>query len=293
MKIQGPNRAPLFIPLLMLQLGELFFRGRIEMGDFTRDLLEEKTILYYNGKDLQESKQEVIHEVPLTVFFNGEEVVTLLCSPMDQKALAVGFLRSEGLIKGEEELMGVHFEGEKGIVYVEAKGEGDWNLLLQKKRTITSGCGGGTTLYRASDLLQLKKIRTETRIKPLWVSLLLQELQRRSHLYRRTRGIHSSAFSQGEEIVLYAEDIGRHNAVDKLIGKNLLGTQLPVHALISSGRISSEILLKAARVSIPIVISRAAPTSLSVKLAEELGITMIAFVKGQSFKVFSYPERVS
>lgn len=257
------------------------------------DLAREKEIHFYQKGEVVAGEQEVIAEVPITVFFNGEELVTLLCSPIDVEALAVGFLRSEGLIKNREDLLSVDYDEKKGLLYVEVGRDREWDILLQRKRTLTSGCGKGTTLYRASDLLQIEKISSTITLKPQWVFSFLKELNKRSDLYRRTRGMHSSALSQREEIIFFAEDIGRHNAVDKLIGKVVLHPHpLEVDSLISSGRISSEILLKAARAGIPVVISRAAPTSLSVELAIHLGITIIAFVQSQSFKVFSHPERI-
>lgn len=256
-------------------------------------LLREKEILYYQQGVVSQGEQEVIEEVPITVFFNDEELVTLLCSPVDVEALAIGFLRSEGLIKRREDLLSLDYDEKKGILYVEVGGDGDWSILLQRKRTLTSGCGKGTTLYRASDLLHIEKNTSTIKLEPEWVLTFLRELNQRSELYRRTRGMHSSALSHREEIIFFAEDIGRHNAVDKLIGKVLLHPDpLQVDSIISSGRISSEILLKAARVGIPVVISRAAPTSLSVELANHLGITIISFVQSQSFKVFSHPERI-
>lgn len=261
--------------------------------DTMKALVKEKKILYYKQGEVTNTEQEVIEEIPLTVFFNGEEFITLLCSPVDVKALVIGFLRTEGLLREREDLLSVDWDKEKGIIYVEVGGDGDWDRLLQRKRTLTSGCGKGTTLYRASDLLQLERVEDERRIRPQWILSFLKELNRRSNLYRRTRGMHSSALSYKDEILFYAEDIGRHNAVDKLIGKIILDPRpLKIDSLISSGRISSEILLKAARVKIPVVISRAAPTSLSVELAEELGLTIVAFVQGENFKVFSHPERI-
>ncbi len=267
--------------------------SEIDHNSSIPDLAQELEIINVSTEEMQKDTRELICEVPLTIFINGEEFVTLLCSPCDQKELAVGFLRSEGLITDSSDLLSLELDAGRGLVNIEVAEHEEWGKTLNKKRTITSGCGGGTTLYRASDALNIKKNESSILIEPAWIISSLNEMQKKSFLYYRTRGAHSSALAREGEIILFAQDIGRHNAVDKLIGRALLEEiKLEGCVICSSGRISSEILLKAARMNIPAVISRAAPTSLSVRLGKELGITVVGFVTGKSFKVFSHPERV-
>jgi FdhD protein len=255
--------------------------------------MEERRIRRFEGGRSLELADPVIREVPLTIYLNGQEFVTLLYTPEMPEMLAAGFLRSEGLIQQYGEITSLRCEPDNGTVFVEIQG-GALAEKLYGKRTITSGCGKGTVFYSVLDALKSRPVTSDIRVSPAEVLEVVRKLQDASHLFKVTGGIHSAALCEKGSIVFTCEDIGRHNAVDKIIGLCLKHRiALADKVLVTSGRISSEILVKTAKLGIPVLISRAASTSLSVELADSLGITLIGFVRGQRFNVYSHANRIS
>ena len=237
------------------------------------------------GKSLVE--KTVAREFMLTIFLNGQELVTLMCSPKDLKYLAVGFLVSEGLLKSKEDINKIEVDEWGGVVHVETKGTTDPDSRFFAKRLITSGCGGGAAFYSDADIAAAK-IESKMKISGDAIIALVKAFQHRSEVYLSTHGVHSAAVCDSQNILVFSEDIGRHNAVDKIFGECLLETKsIEDKAILSSGRVSSEIMHKVAKRGIPIVISISAPTSLGVKIAENYGITLIASVKGSKFDVYT------
>ncbi|RQD74048.1 MAG: formate dehydrogenase accessory sulfurtransferase FdhD, partial [Candidatus Syntrophonatronum acetioxidans] len=151
----------------------------------------------------------------------------------------------------------------------------------------------GTIFFSVLDSLTSKPIETEIYFSPAQISTLMKDLQKRADLFRQTGGVHSSALGTAEGIISFCEDIGRHNAVDKLLGECIdKEISLEDKMLITSGRLSSEILLKAAKIGIPVLLSRAAPSSLSVELARKLGITMVGFIRGKRMNIYAGEWRI-
>jgi len=237
--------------------------------------------------------ERTAREFPLTIMLNGEQLVTVLCSPGDLEALAVGFLYSEGMIRTKEEITGLTLDGELGIVRIRTAEDKTQDGKLFMKRVLTTGCGRGMAFYSYADLERKKKILSDLRVTPAEVLALSRRFQGNSELYRVTHGVHSAALCDTREILVFAEDIGRHNAVDKVLGR-CLREKIAVtdRILMTSGRISSEILFKAAGSNIPVLISKSAPTDMGVELARELGITLIGFVRGGGMNVYAGEERV-
>ena len=232
-------------------------------------------------------------EFPLTIMLNGEQLVTVLCSPTDLEALAVGFLFSEGIIKAKEEITGLTLDDERGIVRIRTATDKTADGKLFMKRVLTTGCGRGMAFYSYADLDRKKKVQSGLKVTPAEVLALSKGFQSASELYRTTHGVHSAALCDTREILVFAEDIGRHNAVDKVLGRCLLdGLDLSDRILVTSGRISSEILFKAAGSGIPILMSKSAPTDMGVELARELGITLIGFVRGGGMNVYAGEQRI-
>jgi FdhD protein len=228
----------------------------------------------------------------LTIFLNGQELVTMMCSPKDLKYLAVGFLVSEGLLSNIDEIKNIDVDEWQGIVRVETNKAIEADSRFFAKRLITSGCGGGAAFYSDADIA-VTKLESRTKISTDEVFTLAQEFQRRSELYLSTHGVHSAALCDRATILIFQEDIGRHNAIDKIFGNCLLEKINTVDlAIISSGRVSSEIMHKVAKRDIPIVISISEPTSLGVKIADNYGITLIASVRGNKFDVYTNDWRV-
>jgi len=234
----------------------------------------------------------VARETPVTIVFNNQELVTLLSSPNDLNYLAVGFLFSEGLIKNKKDIEKLLVDDQKGVVRVETSEDTALAGESVFKRIITSGCGRGASFYSSADI-ELDRVESRTEISIHDVLSLAHDFQARSEVYRSTGGVHSAALCDTRNILLFNEDIGRHNAVDKIFGECLLrDIATDDRIVLTSGRISSEILLKIAKRNIPIIISKSAPTDLGVKLAGDLGITMLGFVRGKRMNVYTHDWRV-
>ncbi|MHB8771240.1 MAG: formate dehydrogenase accessory sulfurtransferase FdhD [Syntrophales bacterium] len=235
----------------------------------------------------------VAREFPLTIFLNGEQLVTVLCSPGELEALAVGFLYSEGMIRTKDEIRATTLDAERGVVRIRTAGAKKADGKLFMKRVLTTGCGRGMAFYSYADLDRKKKVLSDMRVTPEEVLSLSRRFQGASELYRSTHGVHSAALCDRREVLVFAEDIGRHNAVDKVLGRCLLeGIPVTDRILVTSGRTSSEILFKAAGSGIPVLISKSAPTDMGVELARELGITLVGFVRGGGMNVYAGQERI-
>jgi FdhD protein len=247
----------------------------------------------YRDGGFEDMDDTVIREVPLTIYLNGDEFVTLLYTPEMADMLAVGFLRSEGLIQHFSDITSLRFEPENNVVFVEIRG-GALAEKLYGKRTITSGCGKGTVFYSVLDALRSHPVSSEMTVSPQEIEGAMRRLQDASVLFKLTGGIHSAALCEKGQVVFTCEDIGRHNAVDKIIGLCLKDEiSLTDKYVVTSGRISSEILVKTAKLGIAVLISRSAPTSLSIELAESLGITLVGFARGRGFNVYTHSSRIS
>jgi FdhD protein len=235
----------------------------------------------------------IIKEFPLTIVFNNQELVTLLCSPLDLDCLAVGYLSSEGFLHTKDEIKKIIVDEQRGIVRVNTYDDRAIKDDLQFKRFITSGCGRGASFYNVADVQREISIESDIKIPAFNIFKLVKEFQQRSQIYRITHGVHSAALCDIDNILVFNEDIGRHNAIDKIFGECLLN-DIPVdnRLIITTGRISSEILLKVAVRNIPILISKSAPTNLGVKLANELGITLIGFVRGKKMNCYTNCLRI-
>ncbi len=250
-------------------------------------------ILRVTEQSRSQDEDTVVREFPLTIILNNQELVTLLCSPTDLEYLAIGFLYSEGLIEGKDEIKKIMVDDGRGVVRVETKEAKEFARDVLFKRLITSGCGRGASFYSAADAQSQAKIESQIEISSHEVFTLVKEFQYRSQIYRATGGVHSAALCDTKGILVFSEDIGRHNAIDKILGECLL-KDIPTdnRIIITSGRISSEILLKVAKRNIPIIISKSAPTNLGVRLADDLGITLIGFVRGRRMNAYTHGWRI-
>ncbi|WP_418792054.1 formate dehydrogenase accessory sulfurtransferase FdhD [Phosphitispora sp. TUW77] len=246
---------------------------------------------------IKEGKREEVEdpitvESPLTIYFNENEIVTLLCTMEYLDELAVGFLCSEGFLKDLDDLKDAVVDTETATVRVTSRKTAVIAEETFLKRYITTGCGKGTSFYHLSDAV-LKPMDSDLRISSGQILALMGEAQKMSELFKTTGGVHSSAVCSKEGILYFREDVGRHNSVDKLIGRCFLeGIDMGDKVLLTTGRISSEILIKAAKMAVPVIASRSAPTDLAVKHAEELGVTIAGFVRNKRMNVYTFPERI-
>jgi FdhD protein len=236
----------------------------------------------------------VAKEFPLTIILNNQELVTLLCSPVNLKYLAVGFLFSEGLVESKDGIKKIIVDDRRGIVRVETEEDVELARDVFFKRLVTSGCGRGASFYSAADAQGQVKVESRIEISTLEVLALVKEFQNRSHIYRATGGVHSAALCDTRDILVFSEDIGRHNAVDKIFGECILNDiATDDNIIITSGRISSEILLKVAKRNVPIIVSKSAPTNLGVRMAADLGVTLVGFVRGKRMNVYTHYWRIA
>jgi len=233
-------------------------------------------------------ERTVIEEAPLTIYVNGRELATLMCTPIGVDDLVIGFLTGEGIIAGPEEVVLLKVCVDDGLVNVRlARPE----VTLPERRILTSGCSGGVTFDDLSGAYE--PLVSSLRVSPARIIELMDLMQRSGPLHGRVWGLHTSALSDGETLLAVAQDVGRHNTVDKIWGECLRrGIATEGKLLLSTGRISSEMLSKAAKMRLPLVASRTSPTSLSVQLAEAWGITLVGYVRGQRMDVYTHPERL-
>jgi len=229
----------------------------------------------------------VVQERPLSVYVNGEELVTLLCTPSNLEALVLGFLAFEGLIRRPEDIQSLMVEADDGCADVRLHSA----ILPPRRRIHTSGCGGGITFSLEGH--EAEVLRDDIQVAPASLFPLLQALYAEAQGYRASRGIHAAALAEGGELVLVAEDVGRHNAIDKVCGAAMLrGIPTEGKLLLTTGRISSEMLRKGAHMRTPVMVSRTSATTLAVDLARRLNITLIGYVRRNSFFVYSHPTRL-
>ena len=250
-------------------------------------------IMRLNGEHLEELTDQVAAEAPFALEVNGQLLVTLVCTPTDLDAMTVGFLLSEGILTDRESLLNLTVNEKDGVVSVSLKNLPDDFDQITRKKTITSGCGQGITFSDGSNLEAIPANQVRIRVTPADLRSLLKEFRSISDLFQKTGGVHSAALADRNKLILFAEDIGRHNAVDKLIGRAFLD-EIPVEdkILLSSGRISGEIMTKVIRNRIPILISRTAPTCMSLTYAEDYGITLIGFARGNRMNIYTHPQRI-
>jgi FdhD protein len=242
-------------------------------------------ILRINDVVAEELEDLVAVEKKVKISVNGKHALSLYCTPMMVREFVVGVIHNEGLINGEwcGERISIEY-GDEILVDVPSTGS-----ISEGERVITSGCAGGVSLRTGPP----QKISDDSSFKAEAIRNIFGDFQRKSEGYRSTGGVHSAALTDGSHILAFAEDIGRHNAVDKVIGDCLL-ENIPFEGkiMLASGRLSSEIVLKCARCRIPVVVSRAAPTSLAVKIAGSTDLTLIGFVRGKRMNVYSGRQRI-
>ena len=255
---------------------------------------KEVTLIRMDRNSRETLQGEVAREFPLTVMLNDEQLATLLCSPEEMENLAVGFLYSEGFIRTKEDIRGISLDETRGIVRVNTESADIVDRELFMKRVITTGCGRGISFYNFADLDQKQqKVQSNLKVTPAQILDLMKSFQTRSEIYQKTHGVHGAALCDGAGILLFKEDIGRHNAIDKIFGHCLRGDiPLADRIIMTTGRISSEILFKVAKRNIPILVSRSTPTDLAVGLAGELGITLVGFVRGGHMNVYAEEWRI-
>jgi FdhD protein len=250
----------------------------------------QRSFVHYTEQTPTDVTQEVIGEIRFTVYLEGKELITFMCSAWKLRELVVGFLFLEGLIDAVADIAMLRVCPEDRLAEVRLHHP----VEVPARKILTSGCSGGMSFGKYLDDIEAFRLTSETRFTPDRVYTTMNRLYQDASLYHRSRGVHTSVLTwQDHDEVIVAEDIGRHNTLDKIQGHCLLAER-PTRdgLLISSGRISSEMLLKSAVMGLPCIGSRTSPTDLALTLAERLGITVIGYIRPTSMNVYTHPWRL-
>ena len=242
-------------------------------------------VSFYSKGALQVEQGEVVAEYPVPLVVNGQEMATLVASPHELNFLVAGFLRLQGFISQLSDIEMLSVCQDFGGANVRIKGE----LPQRLKPVLTSGCGTGITFATPA----ATQVAAENRYAPEQIFALMDELGKRAQRYRSHGGIHSAAVGDGKKMLLYAEDLGRHNTLDRIAGEALFkGIDLNGLMLVTSGRISTEMAAKAAQLGIVLLASRTSPTDMAVRLCDESGLTLIGYLRAATFQLYTHPERL-
>lgn len=255
-----------------------------------------RNILRFTDGQVKQVEDRVVTEYPVTVKINGEEFVTMVCTPEYIEDMVIGYLASEGIVRRYRDIANMRVQEKEGYVYVETDKLNPYSQRFQSKRYITSCCGMSRQGFVfVNDALTAKKMKgVHVTLTPEDCFRLMNEMQESAALFQETGGVHNAALCDKNGMILSRVDIGRHNALDKIYGyciRNEISIRDKV--LVFSGRLSSEILSKVAKIGCEIVLTKSAPTELALQLAEELGITTVGFIRNQSFNVYTHPERIN
>lgn len=257
------------------------------------NMSDKYTITKYQDGQFVDVEDVIVNEFPLTIYVNDMEFATMVCTPTHFEEMVVGFLASEGVIRSSRDINSLSIDESRGYAYVMLKVAMTTNQEYYSKRFIGSCCGKSRQFYFHNDAKTAKTSMSKTTITAAQSISLMNQMQNSSQVFQETGGVHNAALCSPDELIVVRTDIGRHNALDKLFGYSILN-RVPVRdkIIVFSGRISSEILLKAAKLGVGIVLSKSAPTDLAIKLAKDLNITAVGFIRGKSFNVYSCPERI-
>jgi FdhD protein len=241
--------------------------------------------------DLEDS---IAVEYPLTLILNGNEFATLVCTPSDLEDMVIGFLAAEGIIRFHHEIQSIHIDEQRGFAYVETTNKQPVGVEFYSKRFIGSCCGKSRqSFYFHNDVKTVKTVMSQIQVTTEQCFHLMESLQSSSSDFQNTGGVHNAALCDKESIMITRTDIGRHNTLDKLYGYWIRNPFSLHDKLIAfSGRISSEVLLKVAKIGVSILLSKSAPTDLALKMAEDLGITTVGFIRNRKLNVYTHPQRI-
>jgi len=254
-----------------------------------RDADETSTVLCYGEGRMAPVEHRPVREFPVQLVVNGRELATLIGSPHELRFLVAGFLRLQGFVTRVEDLLSLAICEDVGVASVTVRGEVPDRL----RPVLTTGCGTGITFTLPAAAAAAREELHRSRFSLSSVFALMDELFRRADQYRSHGGIHSAAVGDGSSLLLYAEDIGRHNTLDRIAGEALLrGIDLSGKLLVTSGRVSSEMAAKAATLGIGLIASRTSPTDMAVRLCDKGGIVLLGYVRGGKCNIYCHSEKL-
>lgn len=245
------------------------------------------------GTDHNGVSQEinVVEERPLTIYLNGQEIVTAMTIGDYPDYLALGFLRNQGMLQADDEITGVDYDEELETVVVRTARKTDYEDKMRRK-TRTSGCAVGTVFGDMMEGLE-GVVLPQTQVRTSWLYTLSAKINRTPSLYLQAGAIHGTVLCEGDRPLVYMEDVGRHNAVDKIAGW-MLSEEVSAEdkILYTTGRLTSEMVIKTAMMGIPVLASRSGFTAWGVEIAQQLGLTLIGRMKGRRFMCLSGEDRL-
>ncbi|MGM0603905.1 MAG: formate dehydrogenase accessory sulfurtransferase FdhD [Bacillota bacterium] len=237
------------------------------------------------------SKLNICEEVPVELNVNKKKLLTFMCTPQNLNELAVGYLYNKGLIQGIDDIMALAACEDLKIINIKSSreiSEEEYSL----NSILATGCGSNS--YLKENFYSLEKINSDLVVSLEDLKRLTAEMLKKAVVYKQTGGVHCSAVADQEQLLIIREDVGRHNAVDKVIGRALFeGIELADSMIITTGRISSDMILKAVSSRIPIVVSRSIPSSLAIEIAEEIGITIVGRSISKKPIVYTHGDRIA
>ena len=246
------------------------------------------------GQDQEGSKitTSVVIERPLTIFLNSQEIVTVMTVGDYPDMLAVGFLLNQNMLRVDDEIISIDFDDDLDVVIVRTKRETNFEQQL-KKKTLTSGCAQGTVFGDLMEKFEKISIGSSAILKTTWLYALSRKINSTPSLYLEVGAIHGCVLCKEDQPLIYMEDVGRHNAIDKIAGYMFLNKiSAKDKVFYTTGRLTSEMVIKTVQMGIPILISRSGFTAWGVELAKEAGLTLIGRAKGRRFTALSGLDRI-
>jgi len=234
----------------------------------------------------------VVVERPLTLFLNGQEIVTMMTVGDYPEYLAVGYLANQNMLLPDDEIVEVEHDGDLEVVVVRTSRQTDYESKLRKK-TLTSGCAQGTVFGDLMETFEGVKLNSDAVLKTSWLYALMKEINTTPSLYLAAGAIHGCVLCERDRPLLYMEDVGRHNAVDKIAGYiRMHGVSTADKIFYTTGRLTSEMVIKTVHMGIPILVSRSGFTAWGVDLARQAGLTLIGRARGHRFLALAGDERI-
>lgn len=243
----------------------------------------------YDGTALVPAVIHLAREVPYTLFVNDREILSISTLPTSLKELFIGFLVSEGVLTARNEVAECVVDHDSKLVRTELDVPRERLEKLEQKGMLTSGCAGGLVFSVETGSIPLPKDYEPLRISVTSILERMRELDTHPGIYRVTRGVHAASVADSSGTLLILEDLGRHNAVDKIVGHCFLqGIDTREKILLTTGRITSEVLTKAARSRFPIIVSRSSASALAVQMGKQSRVDVVTYVRGQRFNYFPH-----
>ena len=234
----------------------------------------------------------VVTERPLTLFLNAREIVTMMTIGDHPDLLAVGYLLNQNMLKPDDEITAIEHAEDIDTIVVRTKRQTDYEEKLRKK-TQTSGCAQGTIFGDLMEEFDKIELNRDARLKTSWLYTLARKINTEPSLYLKAGAIHGCVLAQEDRVLVYMEDVGRHNAVDKIAGYMFLNKITPHDKIFyTTGRLTSEMVIKTVKMRIPILLSRSGFTAWGVDLANKAGLTLIGRARGKRFVALAGTERI-